>query len=61
MKEYRYRITEDELWYLGVCAEGIKMPISADTEYEFDLTFDYSSNQTTTALISNEDSNGDEK
>lgn len=52
MKEHNYKIREGEYWWLGVCAEGTRMPICADTEYSFDLLSDNSGNQTTTALLS---------
>lgn len=54
MKEYRYKIRRDECWWLGVSAEGIRMPVCSDSEYECDLLPDLSGNQTATALLSNQ-------
>lgn len=54
MKEYRFKIREGECWWFGVCAEGTRMPICEDTEYECNLLPDHSGNQTATALVSDQ-------
>ena len=56
MREYRIKIREGETWWLGVSAEGVHMPITADSSYSFSLLPDHSANQTTAALLSDQGS-----